>query len=63
MAKDRITVCEHYICAEICEKGRKAEYGGYCQHCDWYVPRSNERHLNRKRQKLDKIKRNDFDIE
>ena len=63
MAKDRITVCKHYVCEEECKKGREAEYKGYCQRCDKYEPRVNEKHLNRKKEKLQQIKENDFDYE
>lgn len=58
MAKDRITVCAYYKSyGENCEKGREAEHNGYCQKCDKYKPRVRERHLNKKKQKLDKIRR------
>ncbi len=32
-------------------------YKGYCQKCDKYYPRVRVRHLNIKKQKLDKIRR------
>ena len=57
MAKDRITVCEYYVCAELCKKGRKADYNGYCQKCDKYKPRAKEKHLNKKKEKLEKIRK------
>ena len=56
MAKDRITPCLYYICLGECEKGREAEHNGYCQKCNKYVPRVKERHFNKKKQKLDKLK-------
>lgn len=28
MAKDRLTPCLYYVCAGLCQKGRKAEYSG-----------------------------------
>ena len=59
MAHDRISVCENYICAGLCKKGREANHSGYCQRCDKYRPRARERHLNRKKQELDKIRRNE----
>ena len=59
MAKDRITPCLYYICAKKKKKGREAEHNGYCQKCDKYKPRVRERHLNIKKQKLDKIRRNE----
>lgn len=61
MAKDRITPCKFYVCKDQCSKGREADYNGYCQRCDKYVPRVKERHLNKKKQKLDKIRRKEFD--
>jgi len=60
MAKTRLTPCESYICLGQCKKGRKAEHGGYCQKCDKYKPRVRERHLNEKKQKLQKIQRKEM---
>lgn len=57
LAKDRITPCLYYICAGKCQKGREAEHNGYCQKCDKYKTRVRERHLNVKKQKLEKIRR------
>lgn len=57
--KDRETPCLFYICKGSCKKGRKAEHTGYCQRCDIYKPRVRERHLNKKKQYLDKLKRSD----
>ncbi len=59
MAKDRETPCKYYICAGKCEKGREAEHKGYCQKCDKYLPRAKVRHLNMKKKKLEKIRRNE----
>ncbi|SEU28871.1 hypothetical protein SAMN05443270_4632 [Lacrimispora sphenoides] len=59
MAKDRETPCKYYICAGKCEKGREADHKGYCQKCDKYLPRARVRHINIKKKKLDKIKRNE----
>lgn len=59
VAKDRLTPCVHYICAGECKKGREAEFSGYCQRCNKYVPRVRERHLNKKKMELDKIKCNE----
>lgn len=62
MAKDRIEVCESYICAgHPCKKGRDAEHSGYCQKCNKYKPRARVRHINRKKQELDKIRRKEMD--
>lgn len=58
MAKDRETVCLYYTsCGQPCRKGRTAKHNGYCQKCDKYRPRVREKHLNKKKQKLDKIRR------
>ena len=57
--KDRETPCLYYICKGNCKKGREAEHTGYCQRCDKYKPRVRERHLNRKKQYLDKLRRFD----
>lgn len=59
MAKDRQTPCKYYIAFGECSKGREANHKGYCQKCGKYVPRVKERHLNRKKQKLEKIRGND----
>lgn len=61
--KDRIEPCKFYICANHpCQKDREADHSGYCQKCDKYVPRARKRHLNKKKQKLDKIRRKEFDV-
>ena len=54
MAHDRITPCKYYISKGVCSKGREAEHNGYCQKCDKYYPRAKVRHLNVKKQKLQK---------
>lgn len=59
MAKLRETVCIHYISTGKCEKGREACHKGYCQTCDKYYPRAKVRHLNVKKQKLEKIRKNE----
>lgn len=56
MSKDRETPCKFYICAGECTKGRRAEHNGYCQHCNKYMPRAHVRHLNKKKEKLQKIR-------
>lgn len=60
MAKDRETPCMFYICETECSKGRKAEHNGYCQKCDKYVPRVKEKHLNRKKHKLNRIREKEW---
>ena len=59
MSKDRETPCLYYVCTGECEKGREAEHNGYCQHCSKYKPRARIRHLNKKKEKLNKIKKNE----
>ena len=59
MAKDRLTPCKFYICFGMCSKSREANHNGYCQKCNKYVPRAKERHKNLKKEKLEKIRKND----
>ena len=61
MAKDRQTPCLFYICLGECKKGRNAEHNGYCQHCDKYKPRARVRYLNKRKQKLDKIRKKEME--
>lgn len=56
MAKDRIEPCVYYICSGECEKGREADYKGYCQKCNKYVPRIRKKHQNIKKQKIEKMR-------
>lgn len=57
MSKYRETPCSFYVCLGQCKKGRDACHRGYCQRCDKYVPRARVRHLNKKKQLLDKYSR------
>lgn len=57
MAYDRQTPCAFYICAGECMKGREADHNHYCQHCDKYRPRAKVRHLNRKKEALNAIRK------
>lgn len=57
MATYRETPCKFYIAHLQCQKGRKAEHTGYCQHCGKYVPRARARHINKKKLYLDKIRK------
>ena len=61
MAKDRQTPCVSYICKGECSKGREADHAGYCQHCDKYKPRARVRYLNKKKQKLEKIRKKEME--
>lgn len=56
MAKDRVAVCEYYICVGECAKGRDADYDGYCQKCSKYKPRSKVKKYNGKKEKIEKIR-------
>lgn len=60
MSKDRETPCESYVCAGLCKKGRKADHAHYCQKCDKYKPRARVRHLNKKKQELEKIRKKEI---
>lgn len=56
MAHYRETPCKYYVAYGECKKNREACQTGYCQRCDKYEPRARVRHLNRKKQTLDRIK-------
>lgn len=56
MAKTREEVCSFYIAFGECQKGREAGHKGYCQTCGKYYPRSRNRHLNKKKAEIQKIK-------
>ena len=59
MATDRQTPCLYYVCAGLCTKGRKADHAHYCQHCNKYRPRARVRYKNQKKEKLEKIRKNE----
>lgn len=56
MAKYRETPCLHYVCKGQCKKGMDADHKGHCQHCSKYEPRARARHLNKKKQTMQKEK-------
>lgn len=62
MAKYRETPCKYYVAFGECTKGREACQSGYCQHCNKYIPRAKVRHLNKKKQYIEKLKKKDIDI-
>lgn len=62
MAHYRETPCKYYISFGQCTKGREACHTGYCQHCGKYEPRARVRHINRKKQYLHKIRKEDIGI-
>lgn len=57
MATYRETPCKFYLAHLKCSKGRKAEHNGYCQHCGKYVPRAKVRHINKKKVRLDELRK------
>lgn len=57
--RDRIEPCKFYVCKGECKKGRESDHNRYCQHCVKYEPRVKRRHLNLKKQKLSKIRKNE----
>lgn len=61
MAKDRLTPCISYVCEGECSKGKRGEHKGYCQTCKSYKPRARIKHPNIKKQKLEKIRKNEFE--
>lgn len=62
MSKDRIEPCKFYVCEDhLCEKGRIGEHKNYCQHCKLYEARAHIKHLNLKKEKLNKIKEKEME--
>lgn len=57
MARFREEPCKSYVCIGECLKGRTAEHNGYCQKCAKYEPRVRKKHPNKKKQKLEKIRK------
>ena len=59
IAKYRETVCMYYEAVGKCKKGRDASHHNYCQKCDKYYPRAKVKHLNKKKQKIQEIGKNE----
>lgn len=60
--KDRIEICASYTSeGNPCEKDRIASHKKYCQKCGLYKPRTKSKHLNIKKEKLEKIKKGDIE--
>lgn len=59
MARYREIVCKYYISIGECKKGREASHDHYCQKCNKYYPRARVRSINKKKQKLLKIRENE----
>lgn len=62
MSKYRETPCKYYQSIGKCSKGREAVHSGYCQHCNKYCPRARVRHINKKKQYLEKERRKDYTV-
>lgn len=62
MSKYRETPCKYYQAYGECKKGREACHAGYCQHCDKYYPRAKVRHINKKKQYNEKIRKKEIAI-
>lgn len=62
MSKYRETPCKYYEAYRECKKGREACHVGYCQHCDKYYPRAKVRHINKKKQYNEKIRKKEIAI-
>ena len=60
MATYRETPCKFYIALGECSKGREAKHTGYCQRCNKYEPRAKARKVNRKKQILAKIRKDEY---
>ena len=56
MSKDRLTPCVNYVCEHQCTKGKDAQHNGLCQHCRSYKPRARVKHINEKKEKLQKLR-------
>lgn len=61
MSKDRLNPCKFYVCEGQCEKGRESSHNNYCQKCDLYESRAKVKHLNIKKDKLNKIKQTEME--
>lgn len=55
MATDRQTPCLYYLDPGICFKAGIQSLIADCQHCDKYKPREGVRYKNQKKEKLEKI--------
>ena len=61
MSKTKETPCKYYVCKGECEKGRDADHEKYCQKCKLYVARAKVKHINIKKQKLNKIREKEME--
>ena len=62
MAKYKETPCKYYVAFGECTKDREACQTGYCQHCKKYEPRAKIRHINKKKQYLEKVRKKEMSI-
>ena len=60
MAKYREIPCKYYVALGQCTKGREACYKTYCQHCAKYEPRARVHQVNKKKQYLTKIRKEEY---
>ena len=60
MAKYREIPCKYYIALGQCTKGREACHKIYCQHCAKYEPRARVPQMNKKKQYLTKIRKEEY---
>lgn len=60
--KDRNTLCIHYERAGVCKRGKVCHAYKEMQHCSLYEKDRNRKpfRVNNKKQKLDKIRRNEI---
>lgn len=61
MARDRNILCVHYVCAGVCDLGKKCNTLEKMQKCLKYKKDETRKpfRINNKKQKLDKIRRNE----
>lgn len=62
MSKDRNILCEHYIRAHTCTKGRDAMVNGTCRNCIFYVKSKGSKpfRTNNKRKKIERVERREY---
>lgn len=63
MAKDRLVVCENYVCEHNCKKGKDATFYGECQHCHSYraVRGAKPAKVDHRKKDLEKVRRKEVD--
>lgn len=61
MSKDRLTPCVNYVNEGNCAKGHEGTFKKSCQHCRDYRARASVEHVNRKKEKLQKIREKEME--